>query len=98
MKECKVIHINDNGAIWLEKSEDGGVLHYPRLEEAINRFLLKGYEVKQIIQQYRAGDPEEVFDFYRSGFTVYLERELSDDVDSYISNEDEAFEDDDFAC
>ena len=49
---------------------------YPWAEKIVNRYLEEGYEVKQMIPIF---DPaiqrEGVYTFYRSGFTLYLEKE-----------------------
>lgn len=77
MRECKILHIHDGGSETLENGNYHLLERYPWAEETINELLAQGYEVKHMIPQFTpAQQGEGNYTFYRSGFVVYLEREV----------------------
>lgn len=77
MKECKILHVHDGTYQELENGGRHLLERYPWAEEVINQHLAQGYEVKQMIPQFSPAIQEPgVYSFYKSGFIVYLEREV----------------------
>lgn len=77
MKECKVLHIHDGGAVTLQNGDRHLYEQYPWAEEVLTDFINQGYEVKQMIPQFSpAMQREGCWSFYKSGFIAYLEREV----------------------
>lgn len=52
MKKCILIHINDGNAEVLQNGNFMFVERFIKAEEIINKYLARGYEVKQIIPNY----------------------------------------------
>lgn len=76
-KICKLLHINDGSAETLVNGNFHFMEEYGWAEEVLNGYLAQGYEVRQMIPVVTpAALREGSFGFYRSGFTVYLEKEV----------------------
>ena len=79
MKKCVLIHINEGHKDVLQNENFMFIERYTKTEEIIEQYLSQGYEVKQIIPEY---SPEEQgegnYTFYKSGVTIYFERNVSD--------------------
>ena len=79
MRECKILHVHDGTYVELENGNRHLLERYPWAEEVINELLAEGYEVKQMIPQISpAMQGEGNWSFYKSGFIVYLEREVDE--------------------
>lgn len=80
MKECKIIHINDGN----ERTLTNGNFHFaedvPWAEKMLALYLNAGYEISQMIPEIDPGRPGNGYPFYRSGFTVVLTREASENA------------------
>lgn len=80
MKKCKLIHINDGAAETLENGNFHFVEEFTWAEEYLNQYLRQGYEVRQMIPEVTpAIQRNGTYSFYKSGFTVYMEKEVADD-------------------
>lgn len=76
MKKCKIIHINDGTAVTITNGERHFAVEFPWAESVIDEYLNDGYEVKQMIPEISpAVVNEDPLTFYKSGFTIYLEKE-----------------------
>ncbi len=76
MKKCKIIHINDGSHETITNSNFHFAEEFPWAESVINEYLNDGYEVKQMIPEITPSKVETgTVAFYKSGFTVYLEKE-----------------------
>ena len=89
MKKCRVLHINDGNSRELTNGNSFFAEHEPKTEQAINKLMEMGYEVKQMVPQYSPSiqGNSGSFTFYLSGYSYYLEKEFTDD-----ENDDEEFE------
>lgn len=89
MKKCRVLHINDGNSRELTNGNRFFAEHEPKTEQAINKLMEMGYEVKQMVPQYSPSiqGNSGSFTFYLSGYSYYLEKEFTDD-----ENDDEEFE------
>ncbi len=88
MKKCRVLHVNDGNAKELTNGNRFFAENYPKMEEAINRVIQMGYEVKQMVPQYSPSiqGNEGSYMFYLSGYAFYLEKEFKPG-----ENDDEEF-------
>lgn len=76
MKECKIITINDGIGKVLKNGDHIYVEEKEEMENCINEFLKKGWEVKSISPVYNPGMQGDTgsWNFYIGGYTVYMER------------------------
>lgn len=78
-KQCKVIHINDGSASIRENGNFHFVEEFDWTESYLNRFLNDGWEVKHMVPEVTpAIQGDGSYNFYKSGFTFYLERDERD--------------------
>lgn len=76
-KECKIIHINDGREETLFNGNFLFVEEWPATAQIIQKYLDAGYEVKKIIPDFTpAIQKEGSYSFYKTGMTVYFERNL----------------------
>lgn len=79
MKECKVIHINDGSASVLKNRNFHFVEQFDWTESYLNQLLREGWEVRHMVPEVTpAIQRDGSYNFYKSGFTFYLEREKED--------------------
>ena len=78
MKKCRVLHVNDGNAKELTNGNRFFAENYPKMEEAVNRVMQMGYEVKQMVPQYSPSiqGNDGSYTFYLSGYAFYLEKEF----------------------
>ncbi len=72
MKRCRIIHINDGNPETINNGDWMFVESYTRAERILEEYINDGYEVKQMIPDIT---PADAGGFYKTGFTVYLEKE-----------------------
>ena len=76
MKQVKIIHINDGSSEVIKNEGRMFIETFPHAQKEIEKLINEGWEVKQMIPEVTpAINKEGVYSFYKSGFTVYLERE-----------------------
>lgn len=78
-KECKIIHINDGSSQVQQNENFHFVESFDWAAEYINRFLSKGWEVKHMVPEVSPAiqGEEGGYNFYKSGWTFFLERDIT---------------------
>jgi len=78
MKEVKILHVNDGHSKVIKNEDRMFIETFPYAQEEIEKLINEGWEVKQMIPEVTpAINKEGVYSFYKSGFTIYLERDVS---------------------
>ena len=84
-KECKIIHINDGSAKVLQNENFHFVESFDWAAEYINRFQNEGWKVKHMASEVSpAIQGEGSYSFYKSGWTFFLERDITPDTASEV--------------
>ncbi len=77
MKQVKILHINDGNPEVVTNGNRMFIEFFPQAQSEIEKHLNEGWEVKQMIPEVSPSVCKEgVFSFYKSGFTVYMEKEV----------------------
>lgn len=87
-KICKIVHINDGSATVLENSNFHFVEEYDWTSEYVNRLMSEGWEVKHMVPEVSPAiqGEEGSYNFYKSGWTFFLERDVTTDEDPGVDN------------
>jgi len=76
MKKAKILHINDGCSEVVTNGDRMFIETFPKAQNEIEKYLNEGWEVKQMITEVSpAVNQEGTYSFYKSGFTVYMEKE-----------------------
>jgi len=78
MKQVKILHINDGNSDVIKNEERIYIETFPCAQGEIEKLVNEGWEVKQMIPEVTpAINKEGVYSFYKSGFTIFFERDMS---------------------
>ena len=78
MKKTMILHINDGNSEVVKNKGKMFVETFPYAQEILEQLIHDGWEVRQMIPEVTpAINKEGVYSFYKSGFTIYLERDVS---------------------
>lgn len=85
-KECKIIHINDGSSQIQQNENFHFVEFFDWTAEYINHFLREGWEVKHMLPEVSPAiqGEEGGYNFYKSGWTFFLERDTTPDEDPEV--------------
>ena len=76
MKHVMILHINDGNSRVIKNEDRMLIESFPRAEAEIAKYVNDGWRVTQMIPEVSPAIPKEgSYSFYRSGFTLYLEKE-----------------------
>lgn len=78
-KECKIIHINDGSAKVQQNENFHFVESFDWTAEYLSRFLNEGWKVTHMVPEISPAIQGETgsYAFYKSGWTFFLERDLT---------------------
>ncbi len=79
MKKVIILHINDGNSEVATNGNRMFVETFPKAQSEIEKYLNEGWEVKQMIPEVTPSvNKEGAYSFYKSGFTIYMEKESQD--------------------
>lgn len=89
VKECKIVQLNDGSAKIQQNENFHLVKSFDWAAEYINKcFLSEGWEVKHMVAEVSPAiqGEEGSYNFYKSGWTFFLERDISPEEASGVDN------------